>query len=370
MRKRVWWTLYSFELMQVSSHDRPSAIDDGLCSVGCPKASILGAGLPPDYMSCSNRLIVILSSACRAMRTIRTAPPGLPLGGQIPTSASLLKDLDSWESSLPSHLSLESIHVLPPSYQRPLLLLHLQYHYVITVVSRSALLSLVVSLSRNPKETLPEATISMSTRCIASGRKSCDLVQKLDAINQFSAVTWWDIYYAYSSALILVLNTICDVLSGESSTIPGQAREYLNKCSLLAMKHLRNSMMPATIRRWATTITELDVMAADFVEECSSQGPGSKVGQALTCAPPASQLTSIPTNEPLNEASIAPVPNIPAPGSMPTPQSTGGIAARNSFMPWSQLQFLDEDINPFLNELQWDGIEDMLLGDQRTSWEA
>lgn len=246
LRKSVWWTLYSFELMQVSSHDRPSAIENSMCSVECPKVSILDLGLPPDYIIWSNRLIVILGSACRALRTLRkTFTEDAPIGPLSPVTG-LLRELDSWKLALPAHLSLESINILPPSYQRPLLLLHLQYHYIVSLVSRSALLSRVAMLSTKPNEALLEETPSMANVCIASGRTSCDLLQKLDSIDRFSAVIWWDIYYTYSPTLILVLNSICDIMKGDKKAA-AESRRYLGECASLAAKHLNNPMIPATM---------------------------------------------------------------------------------------------------------------------------
>lgn len=368
LRKRIWWTLYSFELMQVSSHDRPTAIENGIYSVGCPKVSILDLGLPPDYMHWSNRLITILGSACRALRTVRTTPVENARIGPPSLSSGILKDLDRWNSSLPAHLSLESTNILPPSYQRPLLLLHLQYHYVISLVSRSALLSWVAILSTNPNETPPEAILSIANRCIASGRTSCELVQKLEVIQQFNAVTWWDIYYTYSSALILVLNAICDVMKGDGNAARESTRS-LGKCALLVTKHLKNPLMPATMRRWATTINELNTMATDFVQGFEDHTAAVNTVENLA----GGQLTAVRdqnSNQGMSEyVGINSISYAAGMLSTDTPLRAPD-ATRTSFTPWSQVQPIDPENSTFWSELHWDSIEDMLLGDQRVSWEA
>jgi hypothetical protein len=370
LRKRIWWTLYSFELMQVSSHDRPSAIENGICSVGCPKVSILGLELPPNYMNWSNRLVTILGSACRALRTIRTTSIESSRVGPLSLTISLLKDLDRWKSSLPAHLSLESITILPPSYQRPLLLMHLQYHYVVSLVSRSALLSWVALLSTNPRESLPEATLSIANRCIASGRTSCELVRKLDSIERFNAVTWWDIYYTYSSALILVLNAICDIMKGDHDAARESTR-YLGECARLATKHLENPMIPATMRRWTTTIIELNAMAADFVQGFEHQRIAVNAAETLTAA----QLEAL-GKENLNDVTsefvgLNSMPYIAGPLPMATPPRTADSSIRNDFTPLSNSQPMDLENARFWNELHcWDNIENILLGDQRASWEG
>jgi hypothetical protein len=57
---------------------------------------------------------------------------------------------------------------------------------------------------------LPTGRLSISEICIYSGRMSCQLLVKLEAIGKFNSVTWWDIYYNFSCAVILVLDIICD----------------------------------------------------------------------------------------------------------------------------------------------------------------
>ncbi|CZR60787.1 uncharacterized protein PAC_10683 [Phialocephala subalpina] len=69
LRKQLWWTLYAFEQMRVSSYDRPSAIEHNLSSVGCPNERIVGVAghCPQDYMKWSQRLIILLGTACRIL---------------------------------------------------------------------------------------------------------------------------------------------------------------------------------------------------------------------------------------------------------------------------------------------------------------
>lgn len=364
MRKRVWWTLYSFEQMQVSSHDRPSAIENAICSVGTPKVSILDTGLPPDYMSWSNRLVVILGSTCRALRTIRIIPTEDAPIGPLSLAAGLLRDLDRWKSTLPPHLSIDAINVLPPTYQRPLLLLHLQYNYVVSLVSRSALLSRVATFSTKPGDAPPEATLSMANVCIASGRTSCDLVQKLDTIGRFNATVWWDIYYTYSSALILVLTTICDTMAGDNEAAT-RSKKYLAECAKLATKHMRNPMMPATMRRWATTIIELHAMATTFVGRFEEQ---HNAPNAIGTSPedqiatqPSEDFSALSVNDLPDNVSMMSYSGGPLPSTTPPRMMISG--ARNTFGPWTQFQFLDPEAAPFWSDVHWGDFGDMLLGE-------
>ncbi|PQE03659.1 hypothetical protein CJF30_00006348 [Rutstroemia sp. NJR-2017a BBW] len=69
LMKQLWWTLYAFEQMQVSSYDRPSAMESNVSSVGYPNERIVGVAghCPQDFMKWSQKLVVLLGSACKAL---------------------------------------------------------------------------------------------------------------------------------------------------------------------------------------------------------------------------------------------------------------------------------------------------------------
>jgi hypothetical protein len=92
LRRRIWWTLYAFEQMQVSSYDRPSAIDQFGFKVNCPNAQILASShcYPPDYRKWSNRMVVHLSSTCRAPKNTKSSTTEELYAG--PLSPDLCKD--------------------------------------------------------------------------------------------------------------------------------------------------------------------------------------------------------------------------------------------------------------------------------------
>ncbi|KAL2811616.1 hypothetical protein BJX63DRAFT_274783 [Aspergillus granulosus] len=47
LRKQLWWTLYAFEKMQVSSYDRPSGISDAVSSASYPNERLVGCATYP-----------------------------------------------------------------------------------------------------------------------------------------------------------------------------------------------------------------------------------------------------------------------------------------------------------------------------------
>ncbi|OKL59919.1 hypothetical protein UA08_04734 [Talaromyces atroroseus] len=245
LRKVLWWTLYGFEQMQVSSHDRPSAIDATKCSTAAPRERILGSSGffgPPDYILCWTQLVKLLGLVCRDLPTITTSAETY-IGPLSPT-ASLLRDLSRWHNSLPVHLALPEAVTLPDAFRRPTLLLHIQYHYAVTLLTRYALL-LYYQATLRPEESATEEIARMAKVCSCSGRRACELLLKLDEISEFNAGTWWDVYYLYSSTLVVTLSILCDQQMFSEPLV------LLDKCTAMAERHgASNPMMPGTMQLW------------------------------------------------------------------------------------------------------------------------
>ncbi|KAI0130334.1 fungal-specific transcription factor domain-containing protein [Xylariales sp. AK1849] len=278
LRKRVWWTLYESELMQAASLDRPSAIDDAACSAGTPRQAILDMG-SSDSMAYSNRLLVLLSQACRVVRTINNSSDvgEETYNGPLSPAAALIRDLRRWKESLPRHLCLEAVSGQQPSSQRAILLLHVQYHHVLCVLSRNAMLALAGRLFTPEDRTISNErsriaqsnTTTLADVCAEAAQESIRLLLRLDSIGGFDQVTWWDFYFFYAAALVLVLNIMCEAKQQWSS--PTYRSRWLSTSrSLLATgaefsaKIQRNPLVPGTTHRYAVVIEELNNMSRAF----------------------------------------------------------------------------------------------------------
>ncbi|KAF2787621.1 hypothetical protein K505DRAFT_257310 [Melanomma pulvis-pyrius CBS 109.77] len=261
LRKRLWWTLYAFEQMQVSSYDRPSAIEHPGSKVGCPNERIIGmAGYcPPDYSTWFNRMVVHLGSACRAPKNPKVNSSEESYVGPLSPAASVLRDLQRWNETLPAHLRLEAADASPPAFQRPLLLLHAKYHYTVVVLCRAALLARATTLSKEGQDSTNTALTSMSDACAESGRALAGILLKLESIGKFDPITWWDIWYALASGSILVLDLVCSIKKGDDAV--SESRILLSQLADLATRHRRNPHMPGTIEKWASMVPDLHSMA-------------------------------------------------------------------------------------------------------------
>lgn len=260
LRKRLWWTLYAYEQMQVSSYDRPSAIEHPGSKINCLNERLIGSDLhnPPEYSQWYNRLVVHLGSACRAPKTVRANSSDEAYVGPLSPAAGVLRDMERWRDLLPQHLRMEALDSTPPAFQRPVLMLHGLYHYTVIVLCRSALLTRANILSKEGKDAKNTALLTMAESCSDSGRHLARILLKLEAIGRFDAITWWDIWYALASSSVLVLDLVC--LNKITGTDMSASRILLSQLADLAQRHKRNPHMPGTIEKFASIVPELQSM--------------------------------------------------------------------------------------------------------------
>lgn len=264
LRKRLWWTLYAFEQMQVSSYDRPSAIEHHVSKNSCPNEHILGAAAysPPEYSRCFDRLVVLLSSTCRAPKHIKSNSDE-SYAGPLSPAAGVLRDLHRWKADLPHHLHMEAVESTAPAFRRPILLLHGLFHYTTTVLCKAALLARATTLSKGDTDSTNPALVAMSNTCAESGRALAHILLKLDAIGRFDAITWWDVWYALTASSMLVLDLVCQSKMGALDA--SESRALLPQLADLIRKHLQNTNVPGTIAKFGSLVPELHAMAESMI---------------------------------------------------------------------------------------------------------
>jgi hypothetical protein len=195
LRKMLWWTLYAFEQMQVSSYDRPSAIEHPGYKTNRPIERLVGMAsyYPPEYCLWFNRLAVLLGSACRAPRTVRPGVSDESYVGPLSPATGVLRDLQRWADQIPQQLQPAALEISPPIFLRPLMLLHGMYHYTVIVLCRSALLTRATILSKENQDSTSPDLINMAQFCADSGKDLGRILLRLDSAGKFDAITWWDI---------------------------------------------------------------------------------------------------------------------------------------------------------------------------------
>jgi hypothetical protein len=290
LRKRLWWTLYAYEQMQVSSYDRPSAIEHLASRVGYPNERIIGmtSYCPPDYYKWSNRLVVHLGSACRAPKTIRPHASEESYVGPLSPAASVLRDLERWKDSIPQSLRLDALDASPPAFQRPLLLLHAMYHYTVIVLCRAALLARATVLLKEGTDSKNTALLNMAESCATSGRTLAQILLNLEAVGKFDAITWWDVWYGLAASSSLLLDLVC--LNKMPNTNMSGSRMLLSQLAELAQRHKRNPHMPGTIEKFASILPELHSMSLTVNTQASLEETTSKPPAPSAPAPPENRV--------------------------------------------------------------------------------
>lgn len=372
LRKQLWWTLYAFEQIQVSSYDRPSAIADVVCSVDCPNERIVGiAGhCPQDLIKSSHRLVILLGSACKSLSssTIGSTTAEDAYARPLSPAAGIIRDLNRWKEALPLHLHLSSSSSLSPSSQRSVLLLHAQENYIAVLILRSALLRRATIVSKTDCEPVPPALIAPCRKCVESGEALGRLMLRLDSINRFNALTWWDIFYTITSAMILVLDVHYRTKQREMGSA-AESQTTLRELAGLAAKHLQNPRMPGSMQKWANLVVEISSIAEQLRQKTRSQEHATATAKRRSGAIPAlsteeheaSSVHHSPySHRPASQGSgfILPggVPDLSASAQTILPVEFDDMQESGSQL-WSQFTFLNDSSWP------WDDIEAMLRGD-------
>lgn len=396
LRKQLWWTLYAFEQMQVSSYDRPSAIAHTLSTVGCPNERIVGLSghCPPDLMQWSQKLAVLLASACKALNPAGTGATSAAedtYGRPLSPVVGILRDLERWREHLPAHLRLEVTDSLAPSSQRPLLLLHAQFYYILIVISRSALLRRATIVTKNSTEHIPQALTAVSESCIDAGRQLAKILRKLETINKFNALTWWDIFYTVTTAMVLVLDV--RIKMNESPEAPAESHTLLRELAALADRQKQHPKLPDTMKTLTRIVGEVSTTADEFTRPrthpSSSRHQQNPHSSSSDQSHPGHAQHRQSTSSAYESSAVPPTPDeqhvishsiehpYPVQHGMPQASPSEGMPNDDSMMArqehapqfWAQLSFLDDGgggehsmLGGMAQDWSWEDINTMLRG--------
>jgi len=212
VRKRVWWTIYTFEQNQCVILGRPCAIDDAEVNVAFPNELVLDGSLsvPLGYIEHSVRLTKLMSDVRRKLYAASSSTTHGE-SAKIGLAIQFLMDLDTWHNSLPPHLQLDyPSH--PPNHHRAVILLHVQFRHIQALVTRPFLLRKVsVQLARRlgkhvRSQDLDEEELGLSHSCGIFSRKAASLLHELLITGLFDGIAWVDAYYVYHAVFILSLD--------------------------------------------------------------------------------------------------------------------------------------------------------------------
>ncbi|KAI0010100.1 hypothetical protein F4779DRAFT_329306 [Xylariaceae sp. FL0662B] len=201
VRKRVWWTMYTYEQFLCCSLGRPSAIDDREVDVGIPDEGLLdGDILPRGYWEHASQLTMLLAAVRRGI-----FDPGINLANMYRRALEFLEPLAAWEEHIPKGLrprAVESFNGNVNQY-RSVLLLHVRYQHALSFSTRPFLLKVVESKAGEE----PDATkmVALGQVCLTASMRSSALLIDMWRAGCLDGVSWFDIYYAYLASMVIIL---------------------------------------------------------------------------------------------------------------------------------------------------------------------
>lgn len=217
-RKRVWWTIYTWDRFASITYGRPLGINDKDCNVQMPSDILenprfIDPDSPQDDPICYstyqrelNRLYLIASPALEAIFGSRTFRASDQLAGDsyFAMVKQATKKLQEWRQCLPSHLSLDLKKDFVPdrqassrAYALQSLSLQLTYDNVLIVLHRPLLARQVKQLSNMNKHSPAEAAADSPTyRSVTSAHSAAQAGSYFDSVFSGTRVTsselWMD----------------------------------------------------------------------------------------------------------------------------------------------------------------------------------
>ncbi|KAH8810817.1 fungal-specific transcription factor domain-containing protein [Xylogone sp. PMI_703] len=230
VRKRVWWTIYTFEKSLGLILGRPSSIDDAEVNISLPNETLLdGNDVPPDYIHFYVQLTKISSEIKRKIYHLPPCVNGVPESPAPDVVNRILLDLNRWYCNLPPYLGLE--HLSPfPKHRRAILLLHIQHRHLQVLVTRPFLLRKIQLrvadklAKKNRPLGLDRDEEALSCACGTYSKQIVHLLHQLTKYDFLDGVTWLDMYYFFHSVFILSVDFLARP-NGQADTQEDIARK-------------------------------------------------------------------------------------------------------------------------------------------------
>lgn len=201
LKRRVWWTLYTYERFLAVSLGRPTAIDDSWINVDYPSDNY---PFPTGYSAAQCKIFQFVGDLCQWLYH-----PEKPILAAS-TAKERLIGFEKWFSELP--IEVTSFTIYTGQTLRPILMLNVYYHWTITLLTRPYLIGTksdgATSILGSHNYTSAEY---LSQKCEESALKSIKLLcRNLWQTSNFNCRSWLDVFFVYSSTSILAVSFLRD----------------------------------------------------------------------------------------------------------------------------------------------------------------
>lgn len=318
-RKRIWCTLYGFEQFLCLSLGRPSAIDDEEVKASVPSDDIMSSGSGPP--GCTEFKFYLYQLCPKLRKTMSIHYRTSDGNGSGATTDAVLHELSLWERKLPLHLHLpkdlvdqkipsesniNQLHQFPAHHLHNLILLHIQYNELVLSATRPYLLLTISTSFQDPSgSSYPWNTADPSVQdpkghiwkfartCVSSAFRVANLTLVLDHLNLLNGLTWLDVYYSYSAAMVLLLRVLWVPSSGSSQDIllaEKSSKDIAIQVVTAIRKALRRISKSSTTHRFSSVVERFaDVVTNSVLPTIQQQisGPDhdSNVAESYTNVP-------------------------------------------------------------------------------------
>ncbi|KAK7634322.1 fungal-specific transcription factor domain-containing protein, partial [Phyllosticta citricarpa] len=227
-RRRVWWTVYTFDRLCSSKLGHPVMIRDE--DIDAPYPSV--EGLSPEEREefldvdqlCANIKLAQITGII--LNLIYSIPGAQHEVNFVRNVHKILTSLKEWDSTLPASLRLD--HTATPPYKsRSVASLRLHFNQCIMLTTRPILLYVFkyhvrpagTASSPNTNRPLSPMTTALSEACIHAARNSNKLLAQLWIDGAIATFGYFDAHYIFSSTIVLLMANILNPSESDKDAI-------------------------------------------------------------------------------------------------------------------------------------------------------
>ncbi|KAL1648132.1 hypothetical protein SLS58_002459 [Diplodia intermedia] len=216
-RRRVWWTVYTFDRMCSSKLGHPVMIRDEDIDTPLPSTDGLSPAEREEFLDAEQLITTVKLSRITGniLNLIYSIPGAQQEINFVRNVHKILNSLKEWDATLPASLRLDPT-VSPPYKTRSIASLRLHFNQCIILTTRPILLYVFkyhvrpagAAASPNTARPLSPMTAALSEACIHAARSSNKLLAQLWIDGAIATFGYFDAHYIFSSSIVLLMSNI------------------------------------------------------------------------------------------------------------------------------------------------------------------
>lgn len=282
VRRMVWWQLHMFEQTLSFTLGRPTCTDLPDVTVSLPDESVMDQGdFPHEYLAHAVALTELSIRIKRFVAAISNFEDTRRIAHVTAQADDLHRSLLRWYQALPEHLDPEYLYPTA-RLRRMLLSLHINYHYLLSVLGRPFLLAranqLVLSRTQAvfPLDPRVDALALMSRD---GARGTLDLLRRLAEQDLLEPRVWLDFFYVHHATFVIGLYYLTRPI------IAPEDQENRRAVSDMLIRAQRMNLAP-TYRILCNIATQFAFIVDLAPDEEAALGPSSQVSDQRSAPPP------------------------------------------------------------------------------------